>query len=99
MRKIFEWRLGGRSFARIVRMLGRRGVKTKRGGRWSGSSVRDICRRAYYAVWTRCGVEYVRGQQEAIISIETFNKAQMVFYDDADRKQHESKRLQLPEGG
>jgi len=100
VRQIFAWRLEGKSYNQIVRELRRRNVRTQRGGRWAGSTVRDICGRAFYAGRNRCGGEYVRGKQEAIISVETFNKAQRVFHDEADHKRYGSirSRLQLPEG-
>jgi len=98
VREIFEWRLGGQSFSRIARELRRRGVKTKRGGRWGYSTVWRIVRCPLYAGWNRYGDGHVRGLQKPVISVKAFNKAQMVFHSAADRRLHESKRLQLPEG-
>ena len=96
VRQIFERRLEGKSFLWIAVKLNRRGVSTKRGGQWGMSTVERIVSNPFYAGWNRFGGGYVRGQQEPVISVETFNKTQMIFHDD-HRRRNESKRLQLPE--
>ena len=96
VRQIFQWRIEGRSFRWIVKELTMQGIKTQKGGAWRFSTVQTITRRPLYAGSLKYGGECYPANHEAIISIETFNKAQQVFHDDADRQHNASKRIRLP---
>jgi site-specific DNA recombinase len=98
VRLVFRLRLDGKSYREIAGELRSRGVATKRGGRWRYGTVGGMLGCAFHAGWVKHDGGYVRGSHEAIVSVETFNRAQQVFHSDADRKRNEAKRTRLPEG-
>ena len=67
-----EDRLGMRL---IVQHLNERGITTRRGGRWSAVSIRDILKNAVYiGTYVRFGIRLPRSH-EAIITAETYRAA------------------------
>ncbi len=99
VRQVFRWRIKGKTFRWIGDELNRRGVKTQGGGPWAYSTVYAIINSPFHAGLTKLGDGYVRGTHEPIISVDTFNRAQEVFRNEAARKKHSSKRIRLPEDG
>lgn len=97
VRQIFQWRIQGHRFKQIRDELRKRGIKTSRGGRWQHSTVRLIVTRPLYAGFREHDGEYRPVAHEAIISVETFNQAQQVFFGAGDRRFHAAKRICLPE--
>jgi DNA invertase Pin-like site-specific DNA recombinase len=66
----------GMGIRRIAGQLNQEDVQTRRGGRWSMVSVRDLLRnRAYLGTYTRFGVK-VPGSHPALVSPEDFRKVQ-----------------------
>lgn len=60
----------------IARHLNERGIVTRKGGRWSVVSIRDILRnRTYVGTYHRFGIR-VSGSHPALVSSETFNRVQ-----------------------
>lgn len=66
----------GMGIRRIAGQLNSEGVPTRRGGRWSMVSVRDLLRnRVYLGTYTRFGVK-VPGSHPALVSPEDFRRVQ-----------------------
>lgn len=60
VKEIFELYLSGYGFTKIARMLVERGVKTKKGGNWQGSTIKNIIKNEVY-----CGT-LVQGKTSTI---------------------------------
>ena len=99
VRLIFRMRVKGKSYYEIADELRRREAKTLRGGQWRYGTVGGIIRNPFCAGWVVRADIFTRGDHEAIISVETFNKAQGVFHDEAERRRNEHLRIRLPEDG
>ncbi len=89
VREIFEMYTKGFGLARIVEELNRRGIKTRRGGKWTKSTLYDLLRNEkYIGVYTyakgskrnhhqhRSDAVYVEGAIEPIISKELWDRVQ-----------------------
>jgi DNA invertase Pin-like site-specific DNA recombinase len=98
VRLMFHLRLKGKSYREIAAELRTRGVRTKHGAAWRYGTVGGTLTCAFHAGWAKHNGGYVRGSHEAIVSVETFNRAQQVFHSEAERKRNEAKRTRLPEG-
>jgi DNA invertase Pin-like site-specific DNA recombinase len=76
VRRIFDIYLTGTSMREIADALKSEGVMTKRGGVWEASTVQSILNNPFYSGWDCWDGILRRGTNPAIISIETFNRAQ-----------------------
>ncbi len=85
-RRIFEMYIDGMGMKDIADELNRRGIKTKKGGKWDRKTVSRILSNPVY-----CGlIEWENfifdGGHEAIVSIEEFNEVQMLKAKKAKRR-------------
>ena len=96
VRLVFRMRLDGKSYRKIAGELRSLGVKTKLGGCWRYGTVSKMLACAFHAGWVKHEGGYVRGSHEAIVSVETFNRAQRMFHDEGDKKRNGAKRIRLP---
>jgi site-specific DNA recombinase len=79
VRRIFSEFLGGSSITGITRKLVEHNVPTVRGGKWQTTTVSGILRGARYAGMVESGDERISGNHEAIIDMETFERAQQLL--------------------
>lgn len=61
VRRIFKMRMGRHSFQKIADVLNSENVRTKRHGRWYGSTIRAICKSRIYSGYVKCGGELMKG--------------------------------------
>jgi len=72
--RIFRMKAKGVSPRRIAESLNQQGDVTRRGGRWSYSSVWAILRNRFYTGKVECEGRWIAGKHEAIISDALFRK-------------------------
>lgn len=103
VRKIFDRFHAGDSLRGIAQWLNETGVKTRRGGQWSPSSVRDILTNPRYcgrSVYNRHGggTDWVPGTWEPIVKEHVFDAVNAKLADPRRRKQEGTDRKHLGAG-
>ncbi len=85
-REIFEMYVDGMSMKDIADELNRRGIRTKKGGRWDRKTISRILSNPVYCGLMEWEDFIFKGEHEAIISIEEFNEVQRRKAAKAKRK-------------
>ena len=85
-REIFEMYISGMSMKDIADELNRRGIGTKKGGRWDRKTISRILSNPVYCGLVEWEDFIFKGEHEAIISIEEFNEVQRRKAEKAKRK-------------
>ena len=85
-REIFDAYLGGKSIACIAEELNKKGIKTKKMGKWDRKTVSRILSNPIYCGLIEWEDIIFEGSHKGIISIEEFNKVQFLKATRAKRK-------------
>ncbi|RLF47315.1 MAG: recombinase family protein [Thermoplasmata archaeon] len=86
VKKIFSEYLNGKSIGSIAEWLNENGVKTKKGGKWDRKTISRILSNPIYCGLVEWEDFIFEGEHEGIISIEEFNKVQMLKAKKAKKK-------------
>ena len=86
VKKIFSEYLNGKSIGSIAEWLNENGVKTKKGGKWDRKTISRILSNPIYCGLVEWEDFIFKGEHEGIISIEEFNKVQMLKAKKAKKK-------------
>ncbi|MBI0583753.1 MAG: recombinase family protein [Methanomassiliicoccus sp.] len=76
VREMFSFYRTGASMNEIAQVLNQRGVPTRRGGRWTLYSVRQILHNPAYAGYRRWDGVLVKSSHASIVDLGTFNSVQ-----------------------
>jgi len=96
VRDIFEKYLEGLSTIKVAQLLTDRKIPTKKGGRWDGVTISYILKNPVYAGYVEWDDTMQKGEHEAIISPETFNKVQEILVRHIRRPEQRYKPRLLP---
>lgn len=77
--RVFERFLEGATQSQIARELTRRGVPAARGGGWEQRRIGKLLGNPVYAGRLRLGQQVIEGRQEAVVSVEMFEQAQLLL--------------------
>lgn len=79
VRAIFDRCLEGETLGGIAETLNERGLRTRRGARWTALKVYGILHNPVYAGYLRWDGVLRRGEHEALVSVDAFNEAQRLL--------------------
>ena len=86
VKEIYKMYLEGKSLQEIVDWFNEKGVKGKKGGKWDKKTISRILSNPVYCGLVEWEDILFKGNHEAIISIEEFNKVQLMKAEKARRK-------------
>lgn len=86
VKEIYKMYLEGKSLQEIVDWFNEKGVKGKKGGKWDKKTISRILSNPVYCGLVEWEDILFKGNHETIISIEEFNKVQLMKAEKARRK-------------
>ena len=86
VKEIYKMYLEGKSLQEIVDWFNEKGIKGKKGGKWDKKTISRILSNPVYCGLVEWEDILFKGNHEAIISIEEFNKVQLMKAEKARRK-------------
>ena len=95
VKRIFDMYLDGVSMKRIADTLNSEGIPTKHGRRWSTQTVASILKNPLYCGFLRWEKYMNRGEHEALIDVDVFNRVQEMIKRKSRRP---SKIVMIGEG-
>jgi site-specific DNA recombinase len=76
VRRVYDLRTDGLSYQRVAAALNRAGAYGRGGGKWTATGVQRLVNGRYYLGYFKFRGEWIKGQHPAIISEETWRRAQ-----------------------
>jgi len=86
VKEIYKMYLEGKSLQEIVDWFNEKGIKGKKGGKWDKKTISRILSNPVYCGLVEWEDILFKGNHETIISIEEFNKVQLMKAEKARRK-------------
>jgi len=85
VRRIFKMYLEGFSMKRIADILNSEGIPTKHGKEWSTQTIASILKNPLYCGFLRWEKYINKGEHQALIDVDTFNKVQEMIKNKSRR--------------